>query len=134
MDSRPLIESDGPDRPERRDRPLHFGEEGRARLDARGGSKLIGAGSPCASRPGRASIIRRSTISSYYYYSAPKKDALKSIDEIDPEILATYEKLGIPLRERDALLGITRGGRHLSRVAVDAVFDSVSVATTSRKS
>src|SRR5438309_9651006 len=37
---------------------------------------------------------------SYYYYSAPKKNALKSIDEIDPEILATYEKLGIPLRER----------------------------------
>ena len=68
---------------------------------------------------------------SYYYYSAPKKNALKSIDEIDPEILATYEKLGIPLRERDALLGITReDGTSPSRVAVDAVFDSVSVATT----
>ena len=67
---------------------------------------------------------------SYYYYSAPKKNALKSIDEIDPEILATYEKLGIPLRERDALLGITREDGTTSRVAVDAVFDSVSVATT----
>ncbi len=63
----------------------------------------------------------------YYYYSAPKA-APKSIDEIDPEILKTYEKLGIPLRERDALLGIEREGG--SRVAVDAVFDSVSVATT----
>src|SRR5580692_10057593 len=73
-----------------------------------------------------------------YYYSAPKKkDGPKSLDEIDPEILRTYEKLGIPLREREALLGIERpagdaaaegeGGR---RVAVDAVFDSVSVATT----
>src|SRR3984957_3950065 len=42
-----------------------------------------------------------------YYYSAPKK-ALKSLDEIDPEILRTYEKLGIPLREREALLGIQK--------------------------
>ena len=63
----------------------------------------------------------------YYYYSAPKA-APKSIDEIDPEILKTYEKLGIPLRERDALLGIESTGG--TRVAVDAVFDSVSVATT----
>ncbi|MDF2996216.1 MAG: sufB [Xanthobacteraceae bacterium] len=62
-----------------------------------------------------------------YYYSAPKRNEAKSIDDIDPEILKTYEKLGIPLRERDALLGIQSGG---SRVAVDAVFDSVSVATT----
>src|ERR1700726_1727201 len=44
-----------------------------------------------------------------YYYSAPKKkDGPKSLDEIDPEILRTYEKLGIPLREREALLGIQR--------------------------
>lgn len=62
-----------------------------------------------------------------YYYSAPKRNEAKSIDDIDPEILKTYEKLGIPLRERDALLGIQSGG---SKVAVDAVFDSVSVATT----
>jgi Fe-S cluster assembly protein SufB len=53
------------------------------------------------------------------YYSAPKQGP-KSIDEVDPELLKTYEKLGIPLNERAALAG----------VAVDAVFDSVSVATT----
>jgi Fe-S cluster assembly protein SufB len=55
------------------------------------------------------------------YYSAPKrKPGLKSLDELDPEILRTYEKLGIPLAEQKKLAG----------VAVDAVFDSVSVATT----
>ncbi|RUR10623.1 Fe-S cluster assembly protein SufB [Legionella septentrionalis] len=56
------------------------------------------------------------------YYSAPKnlKDRPKSLDEVDPELLRTYEKLGIPLREQEMLAG----------VAVDAVFDSVSVATT----
>jgi Fe-S cluster assembly protein SufB len=53
------------------------------------------------------------------YYAAPKA-GLKSLDEVDPEILKTYEKLGIPLHEREILAG----------VAVDAVFDSVSVATT----
>jgi Fe-S cluster assembly protein SufB len=64
-----------------------------------------------------------------YYYSAPKKKALASLDEVDPEILRTYEKLGIPLREQEILAGVVRpeGER---RVAVDAVFDSVSVATT----
>ena len=56
------------------------------------------------------------------YYSAPKPKK-QSLDEVDPELLATYEKLGIPLHERAALAG----------VAVDAVFDSVSVATTFRK-
>jgi Fe-S cluster assembly protein SufB len=54
------------------------------------------------------------------YYSAPKKKELASLDEVDPEILATYKKLGIPLEEQKLLAG----------VAVDAVFDSVSVATT----
>jgi Fe-S cluster assembly protein SufB len=56
------------------------------------------------------------------YYSAPKtkQNQLKSLDEVDPELLRTYEKLGIPLREQELLAG----------VAVDAVFDSVSVATT----
>jgi Fe-S cluster assembly protein SufB len=56
------------------------------------------------------------------YYSAPKKagDGPKSLDDIDPELLKTYEKLGIPLKERELLAG----------VAVDAVFDSVSVGTT----
>jgi Fe-S cluster assembly protein SufB len=72
-----------------------------------------------------------------YYYSAPKKKAgPKSLDEIDPEILKTYEKLGIPLREREILLGVQKpadeegGSSAYNRVAVDAVFDSVSVATT----
>ena len=65
-----------------------------------------------------------------YYYAAPvQKKALASLDEVDPEILRTYEKLGIPLREQEMLAGVVRpeGER---RVAVDAVFDSVSVATT----
>ena len=68
-----------------------------------------------------------------YYYSAPKKNALASLDEVDPEILKTYEKLGIPLREQEMLAGVVRtneDGSPRSRVAVDAVFDSVSVATT----
>ncbi|MES2905588.1 MAG: Fe-S cluster assembly protein SufB [Pseudomonadota bacterium] len=61
-----------------------------------------------------------------YYYSAPKSSpGPKSIEDVDPELLRTYEKLGIPLRERDVLLGIQG-----ARVAVDAVFDSVSVVTT----
>ena len=59
-----------------------------------------------------------------YYYAAPKNtEKPKSLDEVDPELLATYEKLGIPLREQERLAG----------VAVDAVFDSVSVATTFKK-
>ena len=65
-----------------------------------------------------------------YYYSAPKKKPqLSSLDEVDPQILETYKKLGIPLREQEMLAGVVRpeGER---RVAVDAVFDSVSVATT----
>ena len=65
-----------------------------------------------------------------YYYSAPKKKpGLQSLDEVDPEILKTYEKLGIPLREQELLAGVERPPG-ASRVAVDAVFDSVSVATT----
>ena len=54
------------------------------------------------------------------YYSSPKKKKLKSLDEVDPELLKTYDKLGIPLDEQKMLSG----------VAVDAVFDSVSIATT----
>ena len=54
------------------------------------------------------------------YYSAPRKPALASLDEVDPELLKTFEKLGVPLAERSRLAG----------VAVDAVFDSVSVVTT----
>ena len=63
-----------------------------------------------------------------YYYSAPKKTpGPKSLDEVDPELLAAYEKLGVPLREREILAGVEGAG---TRVAVDAVFDSVSVVTT----
>src|SRR6516162_1404855 len=66
-----------------------------------------------------------------YYYAAPKAfKAPKSLDEVDPEILKTYEKLGIPLREQELLAGVERADGERSRVAVDAVFDSVSVATT----
>jgi Fe-S cluster assembly protein SufB len=78
-----------------------------------------------------------------YYYAAPKKKTLASLDEVDPEILKTYEKLGIPLKEQEILAGVRKqgepstlddevtGGEFRSgRVAVDAVFDSVSVATT----
>jgi len=65
-----------------------------------------------------------------YYYAAPKaKPTLKSLDELDPEILATYQKLGIPIEEQKVLAGV-EGAR---KVAVDAVFDSVSVATTFRE-
>ena len=78
-----------------------------------------------------------------YYYAAPKKfKAPKSLDDVDPEILRTYEKLGIPLREQKMLAGVVEDkgdgadgaevvqGSGYGRVAVDAVFDSVSVATT----
>ncbi len=60
------------------------------------------------------------------YWSAPKSaaDGPKSLEDVDPELLATFEKLGIPMREREVLAGVT------PKVAVDAVFDSVSVATT----
>ena len=62
-----------------------------------------------------------------YYYAAPKKGAApKSLDEVDPAILETYKKLGIPLREQEILAGVAPE----NRVAVDAVFDSVSVVTT----
>ena len=57
------------------------------------------------------------------YFSAPKPKKLASIDEVDPELLRTFEKLGVPMNERAALAG----------VAVDVIFDSVSVATTFRK-
>src|SRR5689334_13586669 len=74
-----------------------------------------------------------------YYYAAPKpKKQLASIEEIDPEILKTYEKLGIPLREVAVLEGVVgkdaagdgEAAPARSKIAVDAVFDSVSVATT----
>jgi Fe-S cluster assembly protein SufB len=71
--------------------------------------------------------VRREPIDyqSIVYYSAPKgrNNGPKSLDEVDPELLRTYERLGVPLKEREMLAG----------VAVDAVFDSVSVATTFRE-
>ena len=81
---------------------------------------------------------------SIFYYAAPKAfKAPKSLADVDPEILKTYEKLGIPLKEQEILAGVrkqgepstlddeaTGGESGRSRVAVDAVFDSVSVATT----
>ncbi len=79
-----------------------------------------------------------------YYYAAPKgfKEAPKSLDEVDPELLRTYEKLGIPLKEQEILAGIRKvgepsdldeqspGNTPMGKVAIDAVFDSVSVITT----
>src|SRR3954467_9418500 len=65
-----------------------------------------------------------------YYYAAPKeRPKLTSLDELDPEIRRTYEKLGIPIEEQKVLAGVEGA----AKVAVDAVFDSVSVATTFRK-
>ncbi len=63
-----------------------------------------------------------------YYYSAPKQasDGPMTIDDVDPKLLETYEKLGIPLHEQEILAGV----QERSNIAVDAVFDSVSVATT----
>ena len=68
-----------------------------------------------------------------HYYAAPKRPAPKSLDDVDPELLAMYEKLGIPLKERAILAGV-EGAEAMpdqaAPIAVDAVFDSVSVATT----
>ncbi len=81
-----------------------------------------------------------------YYYAAPKgTDGPKSLDEVDPELLETYKKLGIPLKEQEILAGVRKQGEASNledadgyanmagKVAVDAVFDSVSVVTTFRK-
>jgi Fe-S cluster assembly protein SufB len=65
-----------------------------------------------------------------YYYAAPKeRDGPASLDEVDPELLAVYDKLGIPLKEQEVLAGVKGAPRY----AVDAVFDSVSVITTFKK-
>ncbi len=64
-----------------------------------------------------------------YYYAAPKSSpAPKSLDEVDPALIAMYDKLGVPLKEREILAGVER-----PKVAVDAVMDSVSVVTTFRE-
>ncbi|MFN3745492.1 MAG: Fe-S cluster assembly protein SufB [Hyphomicrobiaceae bacterium] len=83
---------------------------------------------------------------SLYYYAAPKgTTGPKSLDEVDPQLLATYEKLGIPLKEQEILAGVRKAGEPspsdsadgyasmAGRVAIDAVFDSVSVVTTFKK-
>jgi Fe-S cluster assembly protein SufB len=68
-----------------------------------------------------------------HYFASPKKKAgPKSLDEVDPELLRTYEKLGIPLKERAILAGVEPQEGDRPDIAVDAVFDSVSVATTFR--
>jgi Fe-S cluster assembly protein SufB len=91
--------------------------QGLSRLAGDGGGRLGQAQHPADRFPGR------------YYYAEPKaKPTLASLDELDPEIRRTYEKLGIPIEEQKVLAGV-EGAR---RVAVDAVFDSVSVATTFR--
>src|SRR6202012_4295452 len=64
-----------------------------------------------------------------YYYAAPKKDGPKSLDDVDPELLATYAKLGIPLKEQAVLAGVEGAPRY----AVDAVFDSGAVVTPCKK-
>ena len=78
-----------------------------------------------------------------HYYAAPKRPAPKSLDDVDPELLAMYEKLGIPLKERAILAGVEGAvgagmdgviGSGNPNIAIDAVFDSVSVATTFRES
>ena len=101
-------------------------------------------GVPRVAANGRAAPLGQARVSAdrlpgIKYYSAPKAK-YKSLDEVDPELLAVYDKLGIPLSERKALLGIedsaaeTNGDGEVAqgprRVAVDAVFDSVSVKTT----
>lgn len=68
------------------------------------------------------------------YYAAPKKKKLyDSLDEVDPTLLETFEKLGIPLKERKRLAGVKEEDDNKPKVAVDAVFDSVSVGTTYKK-
>ncbi len=107
-----------------------------------GGSKPIGAGSDATSPPGPASRYPKIDFQDLYYYSAPKSiGGPKSLDEIDPELLGTYAKLGIPLKEQEILAGVRKQGEKSTldedgdavaagRVAIDAVFDSVSVVTT----
>ncbi len=98
-----------------------------ARLAAEGLSRLADDG---GSRLGQARHPARSITRTPIITPRPRqKPKLGSLDEVDPEILRVYEKLGIPLEEQKVLAGV-EGAR---KVAVDAVFDSVSVATTFRE-
>ena len=109
-------------RPGRRRRPRYLRTQERARIHAR----MAAARLPPLAGDDRADLGARplpaDRLPAISYFSAPKsdKDRPKSLDEVDPKLLETYDKLGIPLHERARLAG----------VAVDAVFDSVSVATT----
>ena len=64
------------------------------------------------------------------YYAAPKKKTIKSLEEADPELLKTFEKLGVPIHEQEILANVEESGRKHQPVAVDIVMDSVSVKTT----
>ena len=97
-----------------------------ARLAAQGLSRLAGDG---GARLGQARLPAIDYQDAYYYAAPKAKPKLGSLDEVDPEILRVYEKLGIPLEEQKVLAGV-EGAR---KFAVDAVFDSVSVATTFRE-
>ena len=107
-------------------RPLHLRQKGRAGV-AHGVAAAAYRRWLTMNEPnGRASSIPASTTRTSITISAPKSTpGPKTLDEVDPELLRTYEKLGIPLREQEILAGV-----ETRRVAVDAVFDSVSVATT----
>ena len=128
----------GPEGPVGGHRPLHLGEEERAGVDAGVAARRLSPLADHARADLGAGRVRPIDFQDLYYYSAPKKKAPKTLDEVDPEILRTYEKLGIPLREREALLGVQADGGEdgaeseaaTAAVAVDAVFDSVSVVTT----
>ena len=94
-----------------------------ARMAARRLSTLADDG---RAEVGAGRTIRQIDFQDLHYFAAPKSSpGPKSLDEVDPELLRTYDKLGIPLVEQEILAGVER-----PRVAVDAVFDSVSVATT----
>ncbi len=94
-------------------------------------AKLASGGISSLENDGRATWARveypKIDFEDLHYYAAPKNtEGPKSLDEVDPELLETYKKLGIPLSEQEILAGVAPE----NRVAVDAVFDSVSVATT----
>ena len=107
----------GPEGPDRGHRPLHLGEEGRARMDARMAARRL---SPLADHAradlGARRLLRRSTIrTSTTTPRRSSKAGPKSLDEVDPEMLETYEKLGIPLREQEMLPASAQAARTARR-------------------
>ena len=119
-------EDAAPEGPERRHHPPDFGQEERAGVHAGVAAEGVSPLGDAGRSGGRAQVGQHQVRPIDYQEhrlllrARNKKDGPKSLDEVDPEILRTYEKLGIPLHEQKRLAG----------VAVDAVFDSVSVATT----